>query len=60
MDTLYTFWDKITHYKPESVYFWGLMNLATKLVSLFLVVVSVSFLKQTSAGQAACRTLLAS
>ena len=30
MDTLYTFWDNITHYKTESVYFWGLMNSATK------------------------------
>ena len=31
MDTLYTFWDKITHYKTESVHFWGLMNSATKV-----------------------------
>ena len=23
MDTLYTFWDTITHYKTESVYFLG-------------------------------------
>ena len=30
MDTLYTFWDNITHYKTESVHFWGLMNSATK------------------------------
>ena len=29
MDTLYTFWDNITHYKTESVHFWGLMNSAT-------------------------------
>ena len=31
MDTLYTFGDNITHYKTESVHFWGLMNSATKL-----------------------------
>ena len=44
MDTLYTFWDDITHYKlkvytlwenithhkTKSVHFWGLMNSATK------------------------------
>ena len=30
MDTLYTFWDKIAHYKTESVHFMGLMNSATK------------------------------
>ena len=30
MDTLYTCWDIITHYKTESVYFGGLMNSATK------------------------------
>ena len=30
MDTLYTFWDNMTHYKTESVYFLGLMNSATK------------------------------
>ena len=29
MDTLYTFWDSITHYKAESVHFLGLMNSAT-------------------------------
>ena len=33
MDTLYTFWVNITHYKTESVHFWGLMNSATKDVS---------------------------
>ena len=32
MDTLYTFWDKITHLDTKSVHFWGLMNSATKLV----------------------------
>ena len=31
MDTLYTFWDNITHSKTESVYFLGLINSATKL-----------------------------
>ena len=31
MDTLYTFWENITHYKTESVHFLGLMNSATKL-----------------------------
>ena len=30
MDTLYTFWDNITHYRTESVHFLGLMNSATK------------------------------
>ena len=30
MDTLYTFWGNITHYKTESVYFLGLMNSATR------------------------------
>ena len=30
MDTLDTFWDNITHYKTESVHFWGLMNSTTK------------------------------
>ena len=32
MDTLYTFWDNITHYKTKSVHFLGLMNSATKIV----------------------------
>ena len=31
MDTLSTFGDNITHYKTESVHFWGLMNSATRL-----------------------------
>ena len=30
VDTLYTFWDNITHSKTKSVHFWGLMNSATK------------------------------
>ena len=30
MDTLYTFWDNITHYKTESVHFLGLLNSATR------------------------------
>ena len=30
MDTLYTFWDNVTHDKTESVHFSGLMNSATK------------------------------
>ena len=30
MDTLYTFWGNITHYKTESLNFLGLMNSATK------------------------------
>ena len=30
MDTLYTFWDSIAHYKNGSVHFWGLMNLSTE------------------------------
>ena len=34
MDTLYTFWDNIAHYKTKSVHFWWLMNSATKLRGL--------------------------
>ena len=30
MDTLYTFWQNITHYKTKSVHFLELMNSATK------------------------------
>ena len=30
MDTLYTFWDNITHSKNKGVHFLGLMNSATK------------------------------
>ena len=30
MDTLYTFWDNVTHYNINSVHFVGLMNSATK------------------------------
>ena len=30
MDTLYTCWDNITHYKTKSVNFLGLMDSATK------------------------------
>ena len=32
MDTLYSFWDHITHYKTESVNFLGFMNSATKVL----------------------------
>ena len=28
MDTLYTFWDNITHYKTESVHIWGAYELS--------------------------------
>ena len=31
MDTLYTFWENITHYKTDSVHFWGLRHSATKV-----------------------------
>ena len=31
MDTLYTFWDNIIHYKTKSIHFLGLKNSATKL-----------------------------
>ena len=31
MDTLYIFGANITHYKTESVHFWGLMNSVTKI-----------------------------
>ena len=34
MDTLFTFWDDITHYKAKTVHFWGLMNSATKVIGL--------------------------
>ena len=30
MDTLYTFWDNITHTRTKSVHFWGPLNSATK------------------------------
>ena len=33
MDTLYTFWVNITHYKTDSVHFLGLMNSANKIVT---------------------------
>ena len=46
MDTLFTAWDNITHYKTESAHFWGLMNSATKLflLSILLVLVLLLFL----------------
>ena len=31
VDTLYTFWDSITHSKTENVHFGGLMNSVTKV-----------------------------
>ena len=31
MDTLYTFWDNIAHYKTKSVHIVGPMNSATKV-----------------------------
>ena len=34
MDTLFTFWDDITHYKTKSVHFLGLMNSAFKAIGL--------------------------
>ena len=37
MDTLYTFWDSITHYKAESVHFLGLMNSATKIITTVIM-----------------------
>ena len=40
MDTLYTFWDNITHYRTESVHFWGLMNSATKVSKVMIGVIS--------------------
>ena len=36
MDTLYTFWGDITHYKTESVHFLGRMDPATKLHRLLV------------------------
>ena len=46
MDTLDTVWGNITHYKTESVHFWGLMNSAIKLflLSILLVLVLLLFL----------------
>ena len=37
MDTLYTFWDNLTHYKAESVHFLGLMNSATKIITTVIM-----------------------
>ena len=37
MDTLYTFWGNITHYKAESVHFLGLMNSATKIITTVIM-----------------------
>ena len=34
MDTLYTFWDSITHYRTKSVHFLRLMNSATTSITL--------------------------
>ena len=49
MDTLYTFWDNITHYKTKSVHFLGLMNSATKkwLISHLIGVITVGTLPVT-------------
>ena len=41
MDTLYTFWDNITHYKTESVL--GLMNSATKVMIVITVIIVIEF-----------------
>ena len=37
MDTLYTFWDNTTHYKTKSVHCLGLMNSATKTVTMSIL-----------------------
>ena len=34
VDTLYTFWDKSTHYKTESVNFWGLWTQQLRLIGV--------------------------
>ena len=38
MDTLYTFWDNITHNKTKSLHFLGLVNSATKIGNRGLLV----------------------
>ena len=42
MDTRYTFWDNITHYKTESVHFGGLKNSATKARALVSIYISAT------------------
>ena len=42
MDTRYTFWDNITHYKAESVHFGGLKNSATKARALVSIYISAT------------------
>ena len=36
MDTLYSFWENITHYKTKSIHFLGLMNSATRKGSIMV------------------------
>ena len=46
MDTLYTFWVNMTHYKTESAHFLGLRNSATKIMKApILLTFETSFLK---------------
>ena len=56
MDTLYTFWDNITHYKAERVHFGGLMNSATKLGTPKDI--SISMLQVQAGSQSAYKTCL--
>ena len=46
MDTLYTFWDNITHYKTESVHFLALMNSAPKYIYIMYNIVEYEYRKQ--------------
>ena len=47
MDTLYTFWDNITHSKNKRVHFLGLMNSATKVISTLNSVAPITALLKT-------------
>ena len=51
MDTLYTFWDSLTHYKTESVHFLKLMNSALRLLVSPAVALSKSKDSYTADGQ---------
>ena len=50
MDTLYTCWDTITHFKAKSVQLLGLMNSATKLRAYLKKVYSGALQSWRSSG----------
>ena len=63
MDILYTFWDNITHYKPESVHFLGLMSSATQFclkIRLWDLGLRVFHLRTYRFRDSECRTSSAS